>query len=75
MRKRAFEDAKWAGRDALWAYLWVGLLLLGYAYPVLLYVAAAVPVVLVVVLLVRYWRRRRRWQREGPSEFWADKIR
>jgi hypothetical protein len=74
-RRRAFQDAKWAGRDGLWAGLYVGLILFGYAYPVLLYVVVAVPVVLVVVLLVRHWRNKRRWARQGPPEFWADKIR
>lgn len=74
MRKRAFQDAKFAGRDAFWAFLYVALILFGYPYPKLLYVAAVVPVVLVVFLLVRQWRRRRRWARQGRPEFWADRL-
>jgi hypothetical protein len=53
------------------------LLLLVFAVPVreLLYVAAAIPVGLAAFLGVRAMVRRRRWRRDGPPEFWADKIR
>jgi len=64
----------WSQRDASIGCLWFVLLLLGALKPVLIGVAFALAVVFVASLGVRHLLHRRRWRRDPPPEFWADRI-
>jgi membrane protein implicated in regulation of membrane protease activity len=73
-RKRAFADQKWAQRDFTAVAVFVVLVFLGGRWPVCFVLALAYVLLFATVALVRYLRRRSRWAREEPKEFWADKL-
>jgi Flp pilus assembly protein TadB len=73
--RRSYKNAKWARQDARWVLLYFTVLFMGVVVKPLFYLAVAVALGLPTFLLVRQWRRKRRWRRDGPPEFWADKIR
>ncbi|HEU0129596.1 MAG TPA: hypothetical protein VFQ85_01215 [Mycobacteriales bacterium] len=74
-RRRNFAGQEWATRDAWVATAFLALLLWGVKDVRAMVAAFVLLAAAVTFYAVRHLRRVRRWKRDGPPEFWADKVR
>jgi purine-cytosine permease-like protein len=73
--RRKYVGQEWAARDVWVATAFLALLLWGVKDARAVAAAFALLVVAAAFYGIRHVRRVRRWKRDGPPEFWADKIR
>lgn len=68
------EEQRWARRDADLAAVWFLTIVGALVWKPMLYAVIGLPLLVLAYAGVRELRRRLRWRREPPEEFWADRV-